>query len=557
MNLSKSSLDRERLAKAVKYHHRNLEPVRKRRMQAIRQCAGDLYGKDDKRTRKTILGLLRQAQDAHVMGLAPNLPKVLVTAKQPGKSAFAKHVTRALNSHLHEIRFEQTLQEAAADSFYGSAFIKVYLAQSLFEIEEDLDVWVDPGQGFAERKSIDDLVFDTEASDFRKCTFICDRFRLPLEALLEDKQRFSRKAVEALYATKRDEEHESRFIAGEKEDEQGRLLDMIDLVDVYVRRERRTYTFAANANFDIRPLPPLQVVDWEGGDDGPYKMLNLGVVPDNILSSSPANYLYHLDVGVNQVWRKTLRQMQRMKVIGVADTNGDDKDVAKFNNAEDGEVVSGDPETIKEVRYGGPDNQLLGTVEILKNQFDRMAGNLAIKAGLGSSTDTLGQDKMLGAQVTRIEAAQQYAFKKFAESVVSELGRMLWDDPASSYETMAEFSGSTIRVPTKWEPSTTPDSRQGEWDDYQYCIEPYPVPYKSPDQRGMELRQLTAELAQMLPMMMQMGVDVAAYVELLAELHSSVTSSRSSCSRRWNSSSKASSRRCRATSRTASTAGRT
>lgn len=515
MNLSKS-LDRKRLFSAIQHHYKVLEGPRRRRRRSIEQMAGDLF--QPKERRKTIMGLMRQAYEAHVQSLAPRLPISQLTARNPELAAFAGHFGRALNMHTSEIRLGQTLQAVAGDSFFGSAFVKLYLAESLVEVQESLDVWVDPGKGFAERKSLDDIVFDTFVSDFRKVSFTCDRYSILLDVIKEDKQRFSKSAREALLATKRHDDGESRFVTTSEDDCNGRYVETIDLVDVYIPHERRIYTFASDDHFVMRDTDPLQVIDWNGGDEGPYKHLNLGTVPDNLLSSGQANYLYWLDVGVNQVWRKLLRQMERMKVIGVATPEGD-KDVSKFNNAKDGEVVSGDPETIKELRYGGPDNQMIGSAAVLSQMFDRMAGNLTLRAGLGASTGTVGQDQMLGQQASRLDAAMQTAFKDFTCTITRELGRMLWDDPASEYVVNQSVPGSSLQVNWPWQRAGTDGSRQGSWSDYDFDIDPTSYRYREPAQRAMELRQITAETVQLLPMMMQTGVDVAKYIDTLAELH--------------------------------------
>ena len=514
MKLSDTN-QRQRLFDSVEWNYKQLEYVRERRKLMVEQCAGDLYQKD--RSKKLIAGLMRQAAQVHTMSLAPRMPKVLISCHDRQKAAFASLYGRAFNRHLKEIRVDQTLQSIALDSFFGSAFAKVYLAESLTEIEEDLDVWVDPGRGFVERKSIDDMCFDTTAKDFRKCSFIADRFQVPLEALLENKQRFKRNVVEAFTATRVDAHNETRDITGsDRTSHKGRFLDMVDLVDVYIPRERVTYTFVADDRMRIRDFPPIQEVPWDGDDVGPYKHLNLGPVPDNILSASPAHYLYHLDVAYNQNWRKLVNQMQRQKVNLLSQT---EDDVKKLQDASDGEIVYvNDPESFEEKRLGGPDNQQIGATAVIGQLFDRGAGNLQQRAGLGASTGTVGQDQILQQQLSAIDANMQVAFKDFAVSIFNELGRMLWDDPVTQYDMEAPIPGASITAPESWLPAGTDGARLGEWNDYDFNVEPFPTRYRTPEGRAQELRQMTAELVQQIPYLMQVGADVPAYIEELAEL---------------------------------------
>lgn len=515
-----NSIGRQKLLKAVRWHNQQLGWVRTRREESVNLCAGDRYSRDDT-IRKTIVGLSRQALEAHVLDLAANMPRVLISAKRPSSSPFAREFTAALNVHLAEIHFRETLQSLAYDSFFpGGAFAKCYLAESLNLVEEDHDVWVDPGRGYVERKSIDDLVYDTNATDFRKCTFVCDRYQLSLEALLENKQRFSRRAVEVLHPTKRHEENESRYISGSSDnDSAGKFVDMIDLVDIYISSERRTYTFAADDQFRLRDSPPLQVVDWDGEDEGPYRMLNLGVVPDNILQSSPANYLYHLDTGINQIWRKVLRQSERQKVVTALATSGESEDINNFRDANDGDAIPIDPEAIQEIRTGGPDNQQIGTAQLLSQLFDRGAGNLQTRLGLGPSADTASQDQLIQGATSRVSASQQAAFRDFATGLVKELGRMLFEDPATEYGMELDIPGSSLKIPTNWESADAEDARDGEWNDYDYCIEPNSLPYRSQAERATDLINDVSTVAQLGPMLMQMGGDLPAFISTLSDLH--------------------------------------
>lgn len=512
----------KRLRDAVRWHYLQLEWVRKRRREAIALCAGDRYAKEDPLAKRTIVGLSRQALEAHVLDLAANLPRVLITGKRPELAAQATRYAKALNMNLSEIHFLQTLQQLAYDSFFDAAFAKIYLRETVNPMLEAGDVWMDPGQGYVERKSIDDLSYDTKATDFRKCQFVADRYQLPLEVILENKQRFNRGVAETLVPTRREDGERSATIGSQdSEDTAGHYLDMIDLVDVYVPGERKTYTYASDANFNLRSKV-LQVIDWEGEDEGPYRMLNLGIVPDNLRPSAPANYLYHLDVGINQGWRQVLRMLERMKVVTCFDptvSSNPDQDVEMLTDAQDGDAIPLSPELVKELRTGGPDNQQIGSLQMFQGLFDRMANNLPARTGLGPSAETASQDQLINASVTRVAASQQEAFRNYATGLVKELGRMLFEDPRTEYAMELEIPNSSLRIPTQWRGAESEGARVGQWNDYDYCIEPNSMPYKSREQRAQYLVNDVANIVQLGPMLMQMGGDIAAYVNILSELH--------------------------------------
>lgn len=514
---------RDKLIRSIQHHYVELAGFREVRRMIIRACAGDLYVDDEER--QTLFGMLRQSLEAHVLGMAANLPRVMVTAKKMGSAGFAREIKEALNIYLRDIHIDQTLQACAYDSFFGPAYCRLYLKSSLYEIYQG-DTWLDPGMGFAERISPEDVVYDTTSDDFRNVSFVANRYQLRLEEILEDKARFPKKSREALLRTIRDEET-ARDIGGSSPNESNdaELKEMIDMVDVYIPDERRIYTFSSDTRFNLRNTEPLQVIDWEGSDEGPIRMLNLGVVPDNIAPSAPANYLYHMDAGVNQVWRRLLHQAERMKVIGIAQ-GLTDQDIDKYNNAEDGETISGDPEAIKEARYGGPDAQLFGIGQDLLNKYSMLSGNLNARLGTGPAADTLGQERMLAGQINQVDASMQIAFLNFATGIVTELGRMLFEDPVTSYDLDMQVKNSSVHYKSQWKPTIDPATGQpdptarfGEWNDYDYCIEPGSMPYKDPATRANLLLQDVGTVAQLAPAIMPLGGDIGKLIDMLAELH--------------------------------------
>jgi len=73
-----------------------------------------------------------------------------------------------------------------------------------------------------------------------------------------------------------------------------------------------------------------------------------------------------------------------------------------------------------------------------------------------------------------------------------------------------------VEIPVPW----TPGDRQGEFDDYEFRVEPYSMVFKTPEQKLQELFQTLQQLAPLWPMFQASGasLDAESIVEEIARL---------------------------------------
>jgi hypothetical protein len=516
-----SSIGRGHISKCVQYNYEKLKPARALRSQLIKKQAGALFSGAKL---PSPFALMLQAAEAHVMGIAANRPRVSIVAKKLEYVAFAKHYQEALNALLKEIRIEQTLQAIALDSFFGPAFGKVYLGDSPVVLQE-ADIWMDPGQAYFDRLSLDDFIYDTLAKDFRKCVIMADKYRLPLWMVKDDKTRFKQSVAEKLQPVKDrgSEEAESAEWIGKELEEpivEGDYEPMIDLIDVFLPREKKIFTWALDPGWRIQDTEPLSVQKWDGAETGPYHYLNMGPVPDNVLPTSPAQNILWLTDLADSLGRKSARQAERMKSVTVYRKGAND-DAEAIKRAKDGEqLFLDDIENGVEKRYGGADNNLTSYLTGVIGLTDRFAGNLQTRLGLGPSSDTVGQDQMIHQNVSRNEAGMQSKFMRFVTEVCEAIGPLLFDDPAKTIPVTVRVGDAEL--PDEWRPATEYGERQGKANDYDLCIEPYSMAYQSPNQRANTLQNAVMYLAQVAPgfaAMQQLGVqvDVDELIEIMSE----------------------------------------
>ena len=505
-----------RLHKAIQHSTKQLRPFREVRKSMIKDFVGSNYGQGDQVHRpETIMNLLYQTAETYTMTLAANRPRILVSSDHPENNWFAHTFQLSLNNLIKEIHLENILRKAVMDAFFTLGIVKVYTADAGLVQLEGEDAWVDPGKPFAENISLDDFVYDTTAPEWRKSTFALNKYRISKEKALNDAAFDSDiiKEIEASSQTRgigdSGEVPVREMLDGEKI-EPG-LEPMIDLMDVWIPKENLVITLPVG-----KDSKPVRVVDWDGGENGPFHLLSLTCeVPDQIMPVSPAMNLKPLSDIINGLMRKQKRQAQRQKDIPFYQAGHHD-DARRIERAGDGEWTRVDnPDSVNVMKMGGVDNNNQAFSHSLRDIFDRMAGNLQMMAGLGPQSSTLGQDRLIHGAVNKREANMQFRVVDFTAKICRDLGWLLWQD--EMLEIPNEFEAAGVNVRADW----SPEVREGDFLQYNFQIEPYSMMYKSPSDRVQAVTNFVTQIAMPMEQMMASAggqIDVQELTEMYAEL---------------------------------------
>lgn len=483
------------LCRAVESSYRKIEPFRNLMTGLVRQYAGPAYGSNaDEDEPDKHMNLLNQAVDAYMMLLSANLPQVLVSTNSTALSGFASHFRLAINNLLKEIDFGETHSQWVMNAFFCVGVVKVHLADSGQLVAAD-DVMMDPGTPYVSNVSLDNFVYDTSAKKASEAKFMGDMYRVPFEAL-KDENTYDQKAIKSQGVRPSSKvgaegERLERISVGYEVDDD-EYEPMVDLCDIYVARERTVYTFVVKDRQLLSLYPkPIAKMKWVGTKRGPYRILGFGEIPENIMPVSPAVQLAVLDKLVNNLMEKQSRQAHRQKENPVYTPAGADS-ARNLQNAADGEWVQvQDPRDVNVIRQGGPDpgNQqfLLDGLKL----FDRMAGNLPAMLGLGTSADTVGQEKLIHASGSRKEGKMQEAVLKATVSVIEELAYLLWVDQFKTVPGVMTLEGHPdYQARADW----VPGDREGEFKDYQFHIDVYSMTYRAPGDRVRTINELLGQI---------------------------------------------------------------
>mgnify|MGYP003135097470 CR=1 FL=1 len=477
------------LRRAIEWSDKRLKPFKQHRLEAMRQFVGKNYSDIGGPSAKVPVNLIWLATTIYLRQLVPSDPKTLVLTTYPGLKPGALELEIALNHLLSEIQFADSIRTVVQEALFSMGVMKVGL--EVRDVQNDLGWDHDAGQPFADAVLLDDWVCDMSATDYRQVGFSGNRYRMPYEFAME-RAGFSKKALERLKPTSLSEfsgeggsgnYRSSSLSQGNAvyTDEYGKF---VELVDLWLPRENLYMTIQ-----DVRAEgPPLDVREWEGPEGGPYHLLRFQPVPGNIMSLGPVQQWVDLASGVNSIWRKLGRQAERQKefytVQGPSISDGE-----TVKNVPDGNMISvqGKVET---QRTGGIDQSNLAFAIHMQRALGYLMGNIDAIGGLSAQSSTYGQDQMLSQASGRMIDDMRQTLGAFQKRVFRDIGNYMWEDPYIEIP-LVKRPVEGVEIPFNW----TPESREGDFSQYNIQIEPYSQRATTPEERLRKLMEFITTVA--------------------------------------------------------------
>jgi hypothetical protein len=513
------SHDRENLRRAIDQSYRDMEFARDTRTKILDMYVGNRYGKRRvSEYRKQIMNLTYQAVSIYVSWLVAENPVPRAKTRYVELMPEAKKFEVNLANVARMINLTDSLRDAVLEAVIkGPGICKVALGSSEF-VRLDNDSFSDPGLPFVASIGLDDWVHDMSAKNRRRCRWMGDYYEVGEDALMADKMFNAKQRDRLLNQIRRNEDTGKRASAiSVNRNDYDLFCRSAKLIDIWIPREQKVYTFDANLEY-----PPLNVVDYEGNSEGPYKFLCFDEVPDNTIPISPMENLIELAEGTNSLLRKNLQKARSLKeVMGFEANSATDAQAVK--DADDGEYVQiARAEGIAPLKVGGPDQNVFSFNLSLLEQYNRMGGNIMTLGGLGAQTSTLGQEELLNQQVGALMRKLQQRVIKFASEVFGELGWLLWNDQVGyrASVSLEEFGLPNTHIDASW----MPGERQGRLENYVIEVEPNSMTYQSPQQKMMVIDDILLNKA--LPLMQTpmgqesgMTIDPKDYIQVASDLH--------------------------------------
>lgn len=501
-----NDVKRARLLKAIRSSREAMEPFRRVREELVKDYCGSWYSESGAEN-KTLVNLINQTARIYTVALAANNPQVLVSTPRTKHIAFSRRFEVNLNKLISDMTLDKTFRQIVLDAFFclGCGVVIMRDTDTRFHgmLESEEDVWLDPGEPWLNRVSLDDLILDMPAKELTKMRYCGHRYRADYEKVM-DEPGYSQKVKDKLKPTGREyDDHmgATRDIASDSSGaEDDDLKDMIWLMDVWIAENNSIVTMACNQG----DLEPLIEREWTGSQAGPYKFLSLGDTPDNVIPTSPAMNLKGMHDLQNRLHRRMEEDSDAHRVVNVYPPGMED-DAKRLQTADrNGWYRAKSPEQIKQFESGGIDQRDMALATFLQGEFDRFAGNLQAMGGLGAQASTVGQEELIHGQLSKNVADMRMAVVGFAGDCILDLGRLMWEDQTLELHTSMPVGNSGINVTSDW----TPDYRMGEFDDYEFRVEPYSMVFKTPQQHLQEYFQVLQQIAPLWPMFQASGASL-------------------------------------------------
>ncbi len=459
----------------------------------------------------TYVNKLNQTARIYSMALAFNNPQVKINSFDPKLWPFCRKYEINVNKVAANIDLKTTLQAGVLDAFFLMGIFKVRMADAGFVETED-NVWVDPGKPWVDRISPDDAILDMTAKDIRAMRFCGDRYRCSFDAVM-DRDDFDKAVKNKMVASSKasyasGSERASNIANGSAVDDD-ELEPMVWLQDIYLPGTKQLATFCA----DNEDLPPLKVDEDDAGPMGAYEFLSLGMVPDNIIPSSPSQNLIGLHQLKNRLFRKLSQQAAIQKNVWAYAAGAED-DANRHKNSKNGEyVMMRDPKSVVPMDTPGVDGNTNAFSIALDETYNVQAGNEQAIAGLGMEADTLGQEQILQNRVNGMIAHMKGAVNDCASNICRKIGALMWDDDALTVDSSMEAEHTGYYVDSSWRPG----EREGLKNHYDFSVEPNSMAYQPPEAKLQGIFDFLNRIAPIYPIVQAGLVDLQELTKIVAE----------------------------------------
>lgn len=526
LHLSGSDVpDYDRLCMAMKSATYSLRQFRENRASDVRDYVGNNWSENALDTPKQMVNVIDQFIEIVGKQLVANNPRMMLSTINPTAKPVVAKLEMGVNSIIKKMDLSTTLKRVNVDACFSVGICKVGICDPGHAAKMG---WrLKAGDCAAHVVDLDDFVFDQHARDFRECSFIGHRFRMPLQVAREFKQ-FNAKQRKELSASE-----DRRFNAegDEKITSLGRAYTgdttefdpMVDLWEVYLPRHGLVVTMELDPISGYRSGDQhdlLRVQKWIGPVTGPYHILGFGTVPDNAMPKSPIQRISPMNTLLNNMWRKLDRQAQRLKSVtlirGTADADGN-----RQVKASDGDAIRvDDPESAREVTMGGPNPVLFQFAEQTRAVLNVMAGNLELMGGGAAQSPTEHQDAMLNENSGKVVAGMQQDVVRFVSGVGESIAWFEHHNPSKVIREEFLHPGLPANQGFEQVRTLSPEERQHvPWEDMEIKVDPYSLPYQTPQSRMTTIDGIVQQLAPFMQILQQQGrsLDLAYYLQLKAK----------------------------------------
>jgi hypothetical protein len=493
----------ERLQSSVNWTIRQIEYPRKKRVEGIKQFCGFHY-QDGGYEKRVPVNMLALAVQIYVRQLAARAPRAMVSTDEKHLKPTALSLELAVNQIPEEIRLQQTLRRRVTEALFSIGIAKCGLstAGSVNGIPY--------GKPFVDLVTLDDYFCDMTAKSWDQLDYEGNDYWADYEEIMEsdDIKSSAKDQLEPDEYTNVGDRGEDRAEAISTDNATLSYREKLWMRDVFIPKEKIIVTYGVKSNKLFR------VTEWKGVECGPYHKLGYTDVPGNLLPLSPVALWRDLHELGNAIFRKLGNQADSQKTV-LGFNGGDDEGAEEFKKANDGDGIRYSGQKPEKLTAGGVDAKTLAFYLQCRDLYSYFAGNLDSLGGLAPLTDTVGQDKLLGAAASAQLRDMGGVTVDTITGIFQALAHYEWNDPVGKRTLEKEIPGTGVSIPVEWGRK----QKKGDLKDYDISIDVYSLQDASPNVRLQKLGLITQQYVMPLaPLIQEAGgtIDVQAILRLVA-----------------------------------------
>jgi hypothetical protein len=510
-----------KLKDKVSKSYQNMQPQRTNRLRTLKQYVGNSLGTagDGQGAHACVVNLLDRMVEVYMQKLISGNPQCLILTNKLVLKAGCRYFQLALNHILTQINLKESLRMGVLESLFSMMVMKVGVEDPQYtQRNYPFDASAMP---FCDAVWFEDFVYDTSVSRLAECKFMGDKYKASRKSIIAD-GRNDREVAQNLQGqmTAFDQATGQESASDMGGNKQAALdteeSDDVWLWDIYLPRKKLIVTYPVAGD------KPLRVEAWTGHPEGPYRIGRYKLVLNQIMPKPPAIDIAPLSDLDNRLFEKMGQQASRQKDVGFASMAAF-KDAEKVVRAGDGEVIAvTHPDAIKFMKFGGADQGLMTTEQVVAHRASEEAGNLDTMGGTATGADTLGQEQILQQSASgRIQMMQQEIIN-VTKSVITAIAWYLWNDPLVKVSVMDNLPDTDVEYEIQWPKETDMfgqehDLRQGEFNDLNFTVVPYSLIDMTPSQQLAAIDGTVQQLIPLLPFLQQQGVTVDAQAWMQAK----------------------------------------
>lgn len=479
-----------RCQRAVKVWQKYSMPMKKCRSRMLKHYENGWFKGGTEGRNPQPLNLIDRGVSIIMPFLVSNNPKTLVRAKTGINSSqiryFSKTLELALNYLFDELNLaNQTLRPAILDSLFCMGITKTGI---MHKYEVEIQGYLhDVGQPYCDRVDFEDYIGDVGARNREEMKFEGNFYRISQKYVRDSglfKHWDSLKSQMKIYGDENSPDYISKGDYGYEFDMR-EIHPTFELIDLWLPEEDIIITIPKEGEGS----QILRVVEWEGPEGGPFDTLGYKQFPGSCVCIPPVYTWFDVNKTINVIVSKMRDMCEREKTVGIFDKSAEE-DAEAVKNASHGDMIgiNGGGDTVKELTFGGFNEQSLPFLNFLLYQYAISGPNLNITGGREAMAGTLGQEQILMSNALRELDDMAGQVNNFVKSITRKLAYFLWESPLKSIPVSREVAGMKI------DEVFSQDTKEGDFVDYNIDLIPYSMTKMNPDALYQKLIQLIAQV---------------------------------------------------------------